>query len=176
MKRPLYLQCFPLFADERLPAIPEWWEDVSWVNDSCPSWACGLLELYIDFEKPEDREYPMDTARFFILRNDATGHRDSELATDDWGQALRHMILHADVTDLETAKNWLRGLVLIGCDFHADDDPGDVVNARGQLFTEAEVPVVRARLADARAQDWGEFGDIHGFQWAEQQARENSAE
>jgi len=84
---------FPDFDPRDMPTIPAGWNDVSWHNDACPSFACGrhdsMLVVYVDYREPADREL-QDGKRFNILHQieavDATG--DCVLETDSWREVL----------------------------------------------------------------------------------------
>lgn len=85
---PQYLRCFPRFAAEPLPPIPAWWRDASYINDSCPSWAVGDLQIYIAEFRPEDREH--DYKRFFVLDNNAPENTLIQGETEtDWHEIVR---------------------------------------------------------------------------------------
>ena len=79
---------FPDFDQATLPLIPEAWEDSSWHNDACPCFTVGRLQIYIDFDKVEDREL-QGGHRFCVLREakDKLAVEDV-LSTDDWQAVL----------------------------------------------------------------------------------------
>lgn len=86
---PLFRKEFPDFDPATLPSIPAGFEDVSWHNDSCPSFlneAAGLI-IFVDFDNPAVRENP-DTKRF-CLNVWETGNTNESLAySDDWQDIL----------------------------------------------------------------------------------------
>jgi|HubBroStandDraft_5_1064220.scaffolds.fasta_scaffold54935_3 hypothetical protein len=53
-------------------------EDISWRNDTCPSFMCDVFVLWVDFKDPAMREHP-ETPRYAI-----TDEGREVLATDDW--------------------------------------------------------------------------------------------
>lgn len=83
---------FPTFDVSTLPAIPGNWVDVSWHNDTCPSFEAikndgGAVYVFVDFPDSADREFP-ETKRYSIVS--APHMRDTEtlLDTDDWAAVL----------------------------------------------------------------------------------------
>ncbi len=86
---PLFQKEFPDFDPATLPSIPAGFEDVSWHNDSCPSFlneAAGLI-IFVDFANPAVRENP-DTKRF-CLNVWENGNTNESLAySDDWQDIL----------------------------------------------------------------------------------------
>lgn len=76
----LYRQEFPDF-DFEVPAIvtTEWgFEDVSWHNDTCPSFECDVFVLWIDYTDAEKREVG-DVKQFMM-----TCEGETYLHTDNW--------------------------------------------------------------------------------------------
>ena len=81
---------FPDFDPATLPPLPEGAEDVSWHNDTCPSFEfpCAALTVYIDYADPAAREFP-EALRFSAI---VTSNRDLPnlgelvLATDEWSE------------------------------------------------------------------------------------------
>tara|TARA_R100001082_G_scaffold74178_1_gene42801 strand:+ start:180 stop:470 length:291 start_codon:yes stop_codon:yes gene_type:complete len=47
--------------------MPEGWEDVSYGNDACPSWAFNGFQVFIEHANPKEREVP-EWSRFWIIR------------------------------------------------------------------------------------------------------------
>lgn len=87
---PLYKKEFPDF--ELDVAIPEGFEDVSWVNDACPSFLHKELDviLYIDYADPSKREHE-DTLRFGLITTEDgmhTENREDLAHTDDFAEVL----------------------------------------------------------------------------------------
>ena len=75
-----YMAEFPDF-DWEVPACvtTDWgFEDVSWHNDSCPSFQCDVFMLYVDFTDPLKREF-VDLAKFVM-----TDEEHVVLETDNW--------------------------------------------------------------------------------------------
>lgn len=54
----------------------------------------------------------------------------------------------APVTDYESAKRWIEGIVAADLSFHFEDDPASIVHLKTdeRLFTDEEIPVVRERV------------------------------
>lgn len=70
----------------------------------------------------------------------------------------RQTFLSTPITTLEEAKVWITSLHFRGLDFHFEDFPETIVNGpTGQrLFTDEEVPLVRARINELYGFDYGE--------------------
>ena len=49
------------------------WEDVSWHNDTCPSFECSGVVIWVDYVDPMLREYPDAPGRFAVM----TRHNDA---------------------------------------------------------------------------------------------------
>lgn len=60
----------------------------------------------------------------------------------------------ADITDLESAKAWVKALYDAGLGFHFEDNPDDIVNSQGRTFRRVDVPLIRDRVGKLYAQDW----------------------
>lgn len=56
--------------------------------------------------------------------------------------------LTTPITNLNSAKGFLRLLEADGKLFHPEDDPETVVSTRGRVFTPEEVPYVRLRIEE----------------------------
>lgn len=87
---PRYKQEFPDFDLDI--AIPEGFEDVSWVNDTCPSFQHKELDLllFVDYADPSKREHE-DTLRFSLITTEdgmLTDARDDLAYTDDFAEVL----------------------------------------------------------------------------------------
>ena len=81
-----YLREFPDF--DHAPELPEGFEDVSWHNDSSPSFQYTSTgnTLYINFKAPALREYE---AAFFVIDNADSGEASTLYIGDDRAEALR---------------------------------------------------------------------------------------
>jgi len=91
---------FPQYPVADMPALPDGWNDVSWHNNACPCFENVALRaaLYIDYLKPEDREFqPCDFAdgcgggRFVVFEVDSEGCFTDDLprfAFDTLAEAL----------------------------------------------------------------------------------------
>ena len=81
---------FPDYPIASLPALWDW-EDVSWHNDTCPSFRKGDLLVWVDWPDPRERE-DFDGRRFILCRLDADGclpvDNATILETDDWAEVL----------------------------------------------------------------------------------------
>jgi len=75
---------FPEYDMTTLPAIPTMWIDVSYRNDVCPSWIANEFHIFVDWPKPEEREYP-EMERYTVLERETGG---SLLQSDDWQEIL----------------------------------------------------------------------------------------
>lgn len=67
--------------------------------------------------------------------------------------------LRAPITDLESAKAWLKALEEADLSFHLEDDPSDIILLRSgePIFDPADVPLIRERVDSLYALDWGPF-------------------
>jgi hypothetical protein len=75
---------FPEYELSTLPTIPSHWKDISWHNDVCPSWQAGNMQVFIDFEQQEAREYDIDD-RFRVC--DADDH-ELLFSSNNWETVL----------------------------------------------------------------------------------------
>ena len=66
---------FPDFDDAESCAslIYQGWEDVSWHNDTSPSFECSGVVIWVDYVDPMLREYPDAPGRFAVM----TRHNDA---------------------------------------------------------------------------------------------------
>jgi len=89
----LYRTEFPdiEFELDTMPAIPSAWLDTSWHNDSCPSFQCGALRIFVDYANAEDREVP-EAPRYSVHLWE--GDYPALLATDDWQAVLDFVVAH----------------------------------------------------------------------------------
>jgi hypothetical protein len=102
MKRTIESE-FPDFDLATLPAMPEGFEDVSWHNDTCPSFideARGLI-VFVDYADPSLSEYPNErrngtAKRFVVCRYDTDMGMTHEtlLKTDEWSEVLSLIASH----------------------------------------------------------------------------------
>lgn len=83
---------FPDFDTTTMPDIPEGWADISWHNDTCPSFRTFTgFQVFVDFLDPELREYP-EGFRFTV-------HADAEVVdgnevlfeTNEWPHVLEYV-------------------------------------------------------------------------------------
>jgi hypothetical protein len=100
-----YREEFPDFDPATMPAIPEGFEDVSWHNDSCPSFvneAAGLI-LFVDFADVSLREFQGEETgpRFNLAYWDEGCGPESLCEGDDWTQIEAYL---ADPETMEAAR------------------------------------------------------------------------
>ena len=68
--------------------IPKDWKDVSYSNDTCPSYEVKGLQIFIDNENPTEREI-QDGKRFHIINSDDYGYgKKPLLETDNFFKVL----------------------------------------------------------------------------------------
>lgn len=80
-------KAFPSYDLKTLPPIPQSWEDVSYVNDVCPSFMVGAgIHIFVDFADPSDREIE-EADRFSVSVNTYT-NMEFVLQSDDWTDVL----------------------------------------------------------------------------------------
>jgi len=80
-----YREEFPDFDPADMPAIPDGFDDVSWHNDTCPSFLndrAGLI-IFVDFADPDRREFP-ECPRFTLGVWDGGSTGESIADGDDW--------------------------------------------------------------------------------------------
>ena len=81
---PLFDRC--LFDIKNL--IPKEWKDVSYGNDTCPSFEFKGHQIFIDNENPTEREI-QDGKRFHIINSDDYGYgKKPLLETDNFFEVL----------------------------------------------------------------------------------------
>jgi hypothetical protein len=80
-------EAFPSYDISTLPIIPDNWEDVSYVNDACPSFEVGPgIMVYVDFADPADRE--LDGVERFAVAVNCYDEPEFVLQTDDWSEVI----------------------------------------------------------------------------------------
>jgi hypothetical protein len=68
--------------------MPDGWEDVSYGNDACPSWAVNGYQIFIDHPIPEKREC-RPCPRFHVHLESQYGEGDGwGIITDSWDEVL----------------------------------------------------------------------------------------
>ena len=80
---PFFEKC--LFDIKNL--IPKEWEDVSYGNDTCPSFEFKGFQIFIDNENPNEREI-QGGKRFVIIDSDRYGYGETLLETDNFFKVL----------------------------------------------------------------------------------------
>lgn len=76
---------FPDFDPATMPTIPQGFDDVSWGNDTCPSFLneiAGLI-IFVDYADAAKREYA-ETPRFSLSIYDNGNTGEYVVASDDW--------------------------------------------------------------------------------------------
>ena len=70
--------------------IPKEWEDVSYSNDTCPSFEFKGYQIFIDNQNINEREYQeSDSKRFHIIKSDDYGYgKKPLLETDNFFKVL----------------------------------------------------------------------------------------
>ena len=67
--------------------IPKEWENVSYGNDTCPSFEFKGYQIFIDNENPTEREI-QGGKRFVIIDSDRYGYGETLLETDNFSEVL----------------------------------------------------------------------------------------
>ena len=68
--------------------IPKEWKDVSYANDTCPSFECNGYQIFIDNEDNDEREIK-DGYRFHIIDVDEYGYgKKPRLETNEFSEVL----------------------------------------------------------------------------------------
>src|SRR5262245_34813590 len=86
---------FPRFPRDAIPGMPRGFVDVSWHNDTCPSFARGdihedenALTIWVDYPDRSEREYQHGN-RYALVRGIYGAEARTVLCTsDDWGDIL----------------------------------------------------------------------------------------
>lgn len=118
----------PRFDQSTLPAdIPDGFEDVTWCNDTCPSFLnekAGLI-IFVDYAAPEDREEP-DMPRFSLGAWDGGSTGNALALSDNWADIIAAIAAHAAERELITkaAEQAADAMARVLCE--ALDEPGDV--------------------------------------------------
>jgi hypothetical protein len=89
-----YQIAFPDYPASTLPLIPTTWADVSYSNDTCPSFeAPNRLVVFIDYLDPQQREFGHLDAieRFSVIRYLEDGSIDELLHSNDWHDVLSYV-------------------------------------------------------------------------------------
>lgn len=82
---------FPDFPAADMPTIPAGFEDVSWHNNMCPSFASDAfgLEIWIDFANPAKREYEGEYPRFSVSQQrNGVEYSGPSIQADSWDEIL----------------------------------------------------------------------------------------
>ena len=88
---PLTAREFPNYPIASLPPIPDGWQEMSWHNDTAPSFGImhpddnrPLLQVYVDYPDPTMREFPDTDYRYVLIVGDS---RDVT-TSNDWDTIL----------------------------------------------------------------------------------------
>jgi len=84
-----------LFANKDLKtklAIPIFWEDISYGNDVCPSFAYKGYQIWIDHPDYEQRENGLDIKRFCVTREKDYGEINGPLLETDNFDMVKKLI------------------------------------------------------------------------------------
>lgn len=135
-----YKEAFPDF--ELDVEIPEGFKDVSYPNDTCPSWmdeAAGL-QLFIDFKDREDREFP-EACRFSLMKLDEHLTHEADLVhTEDWAELLRVLNMQRKrvLTQTHVRKIFQKHLdaALAEIQRTVDEQHGDLAGMYGDAWAE----------------------------------------
>jgi hypothetical protein len=71
----------------------------------------------------------------------------------------------APITDFDSAKRYIEGLVYAGLNFHLGGDPSEVVHSETgrRVFTDEETPILRERVRQLHSFNWGEYECAIGY-------------
>jgi hypothetical protein len=86
------------------------------------------------------------------------------------------MDLKTPLTTIDAARAWIKALSDAEMSFHFEDDPETIIKGLSgeRLFTDEEVPHVRARVAELYGMDWSAVGhecpigyllEVEGHTW-----------
>lgn len=88
-----YISEFPDFPATDMPTIPAKWEDISWHNDSCPSFECKEhgFRLWVEYADEAKRDFKGGKRFSLYPLNEEGEQGESLLDTDDWAEMLALM-------------------------------------------------------------------------------------
>jgi len=101
-----------MFADYprgTMMPIPAGWTEMSWRNETAPSFGPCVgpmgeaAQIWIDYEQPAKREIP-ESERFTFCRRDAIGELTVVYTGNDYGEVLRHVAIEVLACDF---AHWL---------------------------------------------------------------------
>ncbi|EGL63637.1 hypothetical protein AGRO_3706 [Agrobacterium sp. ATCC 31749] len=93
---------FPDFDLSTLPAIPDDWQDISWHNDTCPSFeVLPQWHVYVDYADTVLREFPDSPTRFSLQAVRADGEFFTLVDTNDWQAVLDRVDLQKRIPSLD---------------------------------------------------------------------------
>lgn len=99
-------QEFPDYDLATLPAIPDDWQDISWHNDTCPSFeVLPEWHVFIDYADTALREFPDSPTRFSLQAVRADGEFFTLLDTNDWQFVLDRIDLQKRIPSLEATDS-----------------------------------------------------------------------
>ena len=76
--------------------MPKGWEDVSYGNDACPSWAFNGFQVFIEHANPKEREVP-EWSRFWIIREADYGNGGNAYMPIWWNDKVSRAYSSVDV-------------------------------------------------------------------------------
>jgi hypothetical protein len=133
-----YQTAFPGLTAANMPAIPADWQDMSWRNDLCPSFAFmigsegdsnhKLARVWVDHAEPASREFP-ESPRYSVTFEGGTGDCFDALATDDWAEVLAYVEARRDLGKAYAAR--------VGHNPFLDDpaiDPAEVAATMAEMI------------------------------------------
>ncbi|NSZ73899.1 hypothetical protein G6L74_09115 [Agrobacterium tumefaciens] len=97
---------FPDYDLSTLPTIPDDWQDISWHNDTCPSFeVLPQWHVYIDYADTALREFPDSPTRFSLQAVRADGGFFTLLDTNDWQSVLDRVDLQKRIPTLDATDS-----------------------------------------------------------------------
>ena len=69
------------------------WTDVSYGNDSCPSWQWGRYKLSVDAADPQARDFGGFGFRFYLYKDDGTVNPRLIIESNDIDDVIDHAVL-----------------------------------------------------------------------------------
>ena len=135
-----------------------------------------LYEEEDDMLAAESRGDDFARARFDLLKREVERHTSGEFLpakqerkAPKVEETKTSSVDHSQpITSLEEGKAYLDRCIEAGLIWHLEDDPSEIINGKEgkPLFTEEEIPLVRARCDELYAlPSWGEHDCPIGYMW-----------
>ena len=135
-----------------------------------------LYEEEYDMLAAESRGDDFPRSRFDLLKREVERHTSGEFLpvkqerkAPKVEEAKTSYVDHSQpITSLEEGKAYLDRCIEAGLIWHLEDDPSEIINGKEgkPLFTEEEIPLVRARCDELYAlPSWGEHDCPIGYLW-----------